>query len=153
MIEASTPRLPDHPTPEQLDAWIELAELVSDPSFVENLRASAKEVWDRKIDMNALRIANETAAKAASETRARGLSPTSTEAGEMIEQFVQAVAKASGNEADAKMRKGVRDRFLNHDPRASRYWELIAIMSGRPAPVGNVDDWRFIAEAVKHHLA
>lgn len=65
MVGASTPDLPENPTPAQLDAWIELAELVSDPSFVENLRASAKEVWDKKIDVNVLRAANEAAAKSA----------------------------------------------------------------------------------------
>ena len=50
-IEASAPRLPDEPTPEQVDAWVELAEMVSDPTFVESLRANAKEVWQRGLDV------------------------------------------------------------------------------------------------------
>ncbi len=33
--------LPDDPTPEQVDAWVELAELVQDPSFQERVRLMA----------------------------------------------------------------------------------------------------------------
>jgi hypothetical protein len=35
------------PAPAQLNAWIELAELVSGTAFIENLRKNAKEVWGR----------------------------------------------------------------------------------------------------------
>ncbi|HZD38549.1 MAG TPA: MerR family transcriptional regulator, partial [Actinomycetes bacterium] len=33
------PDLPEDPTPEQVDAWIELAELVSDPAFRRRIRS------------------------------------------------------------------------------------------------------------------
>src|ERR1700759_3354899 len=33
MIDASAPKLPESPSPAQLDAWIELAEIVGDASF------------------------------------------------------------------------------------------------------------------------
>ena len=45
-IEASVPELPEDPTPEQCDAWIELASMLGDPGFVANVRSSAKDVWD-----------------------------------------------------------------------------------------------------------
>src|SRR3954469_10862841 len=38
LAEASKPQLPENPTPEQLDAWIELSELLTDDSFVERQR-------------------------------------------------------------------------------------------------------------------
>jgi DNA-binding transcriptional MerR regulator len=152
MIEASAPKLPDNPTAEQLDAWIELAELVADPGFVENLRASAKEVWDRKLDMAALKAANEDAAAAAAAARARGAAPSSEDGRAIVERFLEGLARASKSPVDDALRRSIRERFERHDPRASRYWELVAIMSGRPPAVGNVEDWRFIAEAVKAHL-
>jgi hypothetical protein len=34
----------------QLDAWIELAHIVPDPGFVENMRASAKPSWNENFD-------------------------------------------------------------------------------------------------------
>ena len=58
VIQASAPKLPENPSPEQLDAWIELADLVADPSFIQSLRESAKEVWG-KFDMNAMRRASD----------------------------------------------------------------------------------------------
>jgi DNA-binding transcriptional MerR regulator len=152
MIEASAPKLPDNPTPEQLDAWIELAELVADPTFVENLRASAKEVWDRRLDIAALRAANEEAARAAASARAASATPASEEGRTVVEKLLEGLARASNKPVDDELRRSVRERFERHDPRASRYWELVAVMSGRPPAVGNVEDWRFIAEAVKVHL-
>lgn len=153
MIEASAPKLPDNPSPEQLDAWIELAELVADPTFVERLRDSAKQVWGKQIDMTILREANEEAAKAAAEARSLGASPASEEGRRIVDGFVEGIGRASGKPADATLRRGIYERFESHDPRASRYWELVGIMNGRPSPVGKVEDWKFIAEAVKVHLA
>jgi hypothetical protein len=50
--------------------------------------------------------------------------------------------------------ESVPDRFERHDPRASRYWELVGIINGRAAPtIGSVEDWKFVAEAVRVHLA
>src|SRR3954466_7112784 len=43
LAEASKPQLPENPTPEQLDAWIELSELLTDDSFVERQRNQARE--------------------------------------------------------------------------------------------------------------
>ncbi len=45
------------------------------------------------------------------------------------------------------------ERYLAYDPRHSRYWELVAIMSGNAPTPGTTADWNFIAEAVKIHLA
>ena len=45
------------------------------------------------------------------------------------------------------------ERYLSYDPRHSRYWELVATMTGRATTPGTVADWNFIAEAVKIHLA
>jgi DNA-binding transcriptional MerR regulator len=153
MIEASAPKLPDNPTPEQLDAWVELAELVADPTFVESLRASAKEVWQRGLDMAQMRAVNERTAAAAAAARAKNASPSSADAQKIVDDFVDGMAKASGKSPDAALRKAIRDRFEKHDPRASRYWELVGIMSGRAPAVGNVEDWRFVADAIKTHLA
>jgi DNA-binding transcriptional MerR regulator len=153
MIEASAPKLPDNPTPEQLDAWVELAELVADPTFVESLRASAKEVWQRGLDMAQMRAVNERTAAAAAAARAKNAAPESADAKKIVDDFVDGMAKASGKSPDAALRKAIRDRFEKHDPRASRYWELVAVMSGRAPAVGNVADWRFVAEAIKAHLA
>jgi DNA-binding transcriptional MerR regulator len=153
MIDASSPKLPDNPTRQQLDAWIELAELVADPTFVEHMRENAKQVWGTSIDLRALRDANEVAANSAAAARAKGATPESDEGRAVALRFVEAVARASGKPADDEaFRRVFKDRFLRHDPRAARYWELVGIMNGSKPPIGKVEDWRFIAEAVTTHL-
>jgi DNA-binding transcriptional MerR regulator len=152
MIEASSPKLPDQPTPEQLDAWIEMAELVSDPTFVEALRANAKEVWG-KFDMAAMRQANDEVAAAAKEALARGAPPESAEAKEIVERYGAALAAARGGAIDDEVRHGMRQRFERHDPRAARYWELVAVMNGTPSVASTIKEWNWIKAAVLHHFA
>lgn len=41
-LQLTTPELPDEPTPEQVDAWVELAELVQDPRFQQQMRTMAE---------------------------------------------------------------------------------------------------------------
>ncbi|MGH3122858.1 MAG: MerR family transcriptional regulator, partial [Streptosporangiaceae bacterium] len=41
-IRRTTPDLPDDPSPEQVDAWVELAELVQDPGFRRRIRGMAE---------------------------------------------------------------------------------------------------------------
>ena len=42
-LRRATPDLPDDPSPEQVDAWVELAELVQDPGFRRRIRAMAEQ--------------------------------------------------------------------------------------------------------------
>ena len=152
MIDASAPKLPDNPTPAQLDAWVEMAEMVSDPTFIENLRAQAKEVWGR-FDMNLMRKAGDDVAAAAKEASANGFGPDSAEARRIVEEYGRALAAARGGTFDDASRRGMRERFERHDPRASRYWELVAVMNGTPSVASTVAEWSWIKTAVLHHFA
>jgi hypothetical protein len=38
MLRSAMPELSDDPTPEQVNAWVELAELVQDPDFKASVR-------------------------------------------------------------------------------------------------------------------
>jgi DNA-binding transcriptional MerR regulator len=152
MVEASAPKLPDNPTSQQLDAWIELAEMVSDPGFVEHLRDNAREVWG-KFDMNALHRASDEAAALASDALRRGVAPESEEAREVIERYGSAMAAAKGGTMDDAGRHAIRERFQHHDPRASRYWELVGTLNGTARAPQAVAEWRWITQAVLHHFA
>ncbi len=152
MIDASAPRLPENPTPAQLDAWIELAEIVSDPAFVESLRQSAREVWG-KFDMAAMRRASDEAAAAAKDALARAVEPESFEARAVVERYGRALAAAKGGAFDDETRRALHERFRSHDPRAARYWELVQTMNGGPGVEGKVREWKWISAAVLHHFA
>jgi DNA-binding transcriptional MerR regulator len=153
LAEASKPQLPDNPTPEQLDAWIELSELLTDEGFVERQRNNVREAAEGKLDMLKLRNANIEAARAAAAARAQGASPGSEVARAVVEGFVAGIADAAGKSVDERLRRGMYERYLSFDPRHARYWELIAIMTGHASAPGTVADWTFIADAVKIHLA
>jgi hypothetical protein len=151
MIEASAPKLPESPTPEQLDAWIELAELVSDASFVQSLRNDAKEMWG-KFDMAAMRRAGDAVAAAAKDALARSIAPDSFEARAIVEKYGAALAAAKGVTFGDETRRRLRERFEKHDARAARYWELIAVMKGSPSVASTVAEWKWIRAAVLHHF-
>jgi len=153
LAEASKPQLPDNPTPEQLDAWIELSELLTDESFVERQRNQAREAAENKLDMLKLRSANMEAARAAASARAQGASPGSEAGRAVVEGFLASIADAAGKPIDERLRHGMYERYLSYDPRHARYWELVAIMTGHASGPGTVADWDFIADAVKIHLA
>jgi hypothetical protein len=70
MIETSAPRMPDNPTREQLDAWIELSKIVTDhQSFVENMRRLASESWTSHFDAEASKRAGNEAVDGAREEK------------------------------------------------------------------------------------
>jgi DNA-binding transcriptional MerR regulator len=152
-IEASAPRLPDDPTAEQLDAWVELAEIISDPAFVESLRTNAREVWTRGLDVERMQRLNVEIAEAARVAQAAGTAPESPDAKALIDRYLEGLAELAGQRADdPKFRAGVRQRFDRQDPRATRYWQLVGILNGTPSMLALAANWDFIVRALQHHV-
>ena len=58
-----------------------------------------------------------------------------------------------GREPNQVFRKWLHSQYAQHDPRASRYWELVAIMKGQSPQTSPNREWLWIAAAMKHHLA
>ncbi|MFE9309861.1 MerR family transcriptional regulator [Streptomyces sp. NPDC006706] len=119
--------LPEDPTPEQVDAWVELAELVRDPEFRARMRSAA--------EFNASDRGHETPAGASmwfakrlvqmvGQALERGLAPEAPEADEVLDDLL-------GN-AD---RAAVLARLeASHNTRLARYRELLATLKGTSAP-------------------
>jgi DNA-binding transcriptional MerR regulator len=152
MVEASSPKLPDDATPEQLDAWVELAQIVADPGFLKNMRESAANAWTKDFDQAAYRRATDAIVAAARSAIDRGVGPESAEAAPPVERFASEAAAASGKPDVAAFRASMREHYERHDPRAARYWELVAIMKGQKPAAGPNEEWRWITQAIKHHL-
>ncbi|MDC3955294.1 helix-turn-helix domain-containing protein [Polyangium jinanense] len=148
MIEASSPKLPDDATPAQLEAWIELAEILADPTFVANMRVMAAVTWNEEIDHAALLRAQSEAVAAAREARGRGVDPHSAEALAIAERFVWAAASANGRELDDAFAEQLRK---TQDPRALRYWELVSAMTGEPLSPA-YEDGRWLGAAIARFL-
>jgi hypothetical protein len=128
--------------------------MVSDPKFVESLRANAQEVWKPGFDLGALRALNAEIVQLAQGPRERGVLPESEEARPLVETYLAGLARMAGRQPDdPKFRAGVLQRFARQDPRASRYWELVAILKGQHEMSGHVEEWKWIVAAMRHHVA
>ncbi|MDB5221305.1 MAG: hypothetical protein JWO86_9232 [Myxococcaceae bacterium] len=152
MVDALTPKLSEEPTPQQIDAWIELSEILADPGFVATMRSMSLETWKEGFDSVAYRRASSAAEASARQALDQGLAPTSGEALPIVQRFLEGAAAATGREPDAAFRRETRENFEKHDPRASRVWELSALVAGRASPPSRVDEWRWLVEAITHHL-
>jgi DNA-binding transcriptional MerR regulator len=153
-IESSVPELPDEPTPEQCDAWIELASILNDPGFVANMRSSVKGVWDTDaFDANAYQRASEALTVKAGQAITEGFEPTSEAGNALARELLETSARLMGREPNQEFRKWLHSQYAQHDPRASRYWELVAVMKGQSPQSSPNREWLWIAAAMKHHLA
>lgn len=149
MVDASAPPLPEDATPAQLDAWIELAQMLGDPTFIENMRVMAQVSWTPEVDHAALRNAQRDAFLAVRDAMGRGIRPDSPEALAIGETFLASSAAASGQPLDAVYLRRISQ---TQDPRAQRYWELVAVMKGEPLSP-QFYEGRWLGEAIQHAIA
>jgi DNA-binding transcriptional MerR regulator len=131
--------LPDDPTPGQLDAWIELAELVADEDFQATTRRNAEWLPNAArdgLDMARLQAGLRSAVARARPLAADGVAPAAKEAEQAAHAFVAAYADALGRSPDAAFARWLLQMHDKHtDPRAARYWELVGIITNRvPTP-------------------
>ncbi|GLW07972.1 MerR family transcriptional regulator [Microtetraspora sp. NBRC 13810] len=120
--------LPEDPAPEQIAAWVELAELVADGDFRQRVRAIALAAAegpsvDSALDLR--RLVLEEAGRALADD----VTPESEQGRAALNGIV-----------DRRLPAAERTRLLAWletvaDPRVERYWQLIAALNGhRPAP-------------------
>ncbi|MFG1941515.1 MerR family transcriptional regulator [Nonomuraea sp. NPDC048826] len=135
MRACMAPELPDDPTAAQLDAWLELLDLLADEGFRRGLRESSADFWTRQDDFGGWQRENAAVSQEALRAAEAGLSPAAPEAVPLLERFLAHM----GGDRDEILRS-----FDEHDPRAARYWELVAIVRGldpEPSPMAVAYDW------------
>lgn len=152
-MRAALPELPDDPEPEQVDAWVELAELVGDPDFRAAVRRMA-EFQAAGVEQDAYpedpaRLGRLTGEKIAAAI-ADGIEPRSDAARPIVDELVTAYAEASGATDDAEFRRELRRRTeIGTDRRAERYWQLIAIINGLPSWPAMTPAFEWFIEALR----
>jgi DNA-binding transcriptional MerR regulator len=140
MMRAAFPDLPEDPTAEQVEAWVELVSLIQDDDFVARCREMAvygarkrqrlsDEKWDKVQTAFATVLAPE-----AQKAYAEGIDPASDAGRARVETIIAAWAEAVGMEDLAAGRKELLESMeANLDRRVNRFWELVATVSGRPS--------------------
>ncbi|MGJ6968958.1 MerR family transcriptional regulator [Streptosporangium sp. G11] len=147
--EAMVPDLPDEPAIEQLDAWLELTELLADDGFRASLREMSGDFWENaaELDLAAWHEANALTTETALAAVRDGVAPESEAAAPVVAGIVAVLAGAQKCTPESV----VRD-YAEHDPRGGRYWELVAVVNGTPWPPEPVIAHEWIAAAVASHL-
>ncbi|MFG2353603.1 MerR family transcriptional regulator [Streptomyces sp. NPDC048521] len=133
--------LADDPTPEQADAWVELAEMLQDPEFRAQMR--------RAVEFNAAdREPGEPRGRSlwfakrlvelVAPARERGVEPAAPEAESVLRDLFGDADRAAVLE---RMTAGFNDRV-------ARYRELLAIVNRTPAPA-HAEDFAWVVAALR----
>jgi DNA-binding transcriptional MerR regulator len=152
-LRMGAPELPDDPTPDQVAAWVELAQLLRDPDFVASSRRMAERARSEGSDqLGQIELAKAVGEHAGAAVRS-GLDPASPEALAVVERLEAVVPGERQDRAAAAERI---DAFT--DRRVARYWTLVGIVNGwprnnAPAPDAVVDAWEWYARALRAHAA
>jgi len=135
--------LPDDPAPEQVDAWVELAELVADEDFRQRVRTMAL-AGRRPAEAQAPDY--QAVTEHAGQALTQGIAPGSSEGQAVLHRII-------GPDMTAAQRAQLLSQLETFtDARVERYWQLLAIINGQPAPPSVVPVFDWLIAALRAHL-
>jgi DNA-binding transcriptional MerR regulator len=131
--------LPDAPSPEQVDAWVELGELIADEDFRRRARTMAlagQQAAPAGLDYQAVQ-------EHAGQAVADGISPGSPEGRSVLDRIVPPAE-----------RPGVLAQLETFtDARVERYWQLLAVLNDQPPFPPAVPAFSWLIAALHADLA
>jgi DNA-binding transcriptional MerR regulator len=136
LLNAAMADLPEEMTEEQLEAWLELADLVSDESFLRRLSEISKPFWESvqrtNFDLAAWQaVSGKMYAEAQAAVR-EGRSPDGEREQAVLEEFLRAHASVMDVEDTAEVAAALLKQYdEGREPRAERFWELVAVLRGQ----------------------
>jgi DNA-binding transcriptional MerR regulator len=137
------PELPDEPTTEQVEAWVELAELVKDPAF----RARAREmaVAGSEADGDQPQFDPAPIVEHAGAAVAAGTAPGSPEGQAVLARIIEPGMDAAARDQLAN----TIDTFT--DRRVARYWDLLGILNGWGRAPSQIEPFEWFIDALRAH--
>lgn len=137
--------LPDDPTPAQVDAWVELAELVQDHSFQRRVRQMAVEGAKATPGQGGPALSAQRVMEHAGQALAEGIAPDSAAAKPILDQIVPLETSV------AARRKLIEQLETFSDGRVERFWQLMGIINDRPPFLPAVPQFDWMIRALKAH--
>ncbi|MFF6952170.1 MerR family transcriptional regulator [Streptomyces iakyrus] len=138
VMRSMTPELPDSPEAEQVQAWVELAEMSLDPDFRAAVRRMVQYLAAEQALSNMPRPGRDIAAAVrdlAGPALTAGIDPASPQADPIVAAFTAHYAHLLGRPDDIELRLRLATRLESvNDPRRERYLQLLAVVNGWPAP-------------------
>jgi DNA-binding transcriptional MerR regulator len=153
-LRKATPELPDDPTGEQVDAWVELAGLVQDPSFRRRIRAMAEYGAQATAERESPESTGPDTRTAdfvsrvmehAGAARQQGVGPESAEGAEVLDRIL------AGTPDDRRRPELLARLEAGTDARAERYWQLMGIINGWPPFPAHVPVFEWLIAALRAH--
>ncbi|MDX6328144.1 MAG: hypothetical protein QOI83_527 [Streptomycetaceae bacterium] len=136
--------LPDDPTPEQVDAWVELAELVGDPGFRQHMRGMAEFNATQGREPGAYQWFAKKVTWLVGGARERGVAPDSPEAADVLGRLLGGT--------DSHRRAEILQRLeTGADSDAERYRQLLAVVNGQPPQPSHTPDYVWLITALRAH--
>lgn len=155
MLRAATPDLPDDPSAAQVEAWVELAELVQDPGFKASVRRMAELQAMERAEGDPGGLHHELTMKITErvgQALADEVDPASPRARRVVDGIMEMYAATFGKADTPEYRKTVLHRLeVAGDPRAERYWQLLALINGQPAPPSLMPVFEWFMAALREH--
>ena len=147
-------QLPDAPSQEQLDAWLELSEMLQDPEFQQVARRAVEQSSGGQASTGAAGqrpepdrhgLFAQNLDRTIGAAMRAGIEPDSPRAAEVVDRLF-------GNPVPER-RAAVRDRLRAHldagvDDRLERYRRLLAVMQGQQPPSPRAALYAWLADAI-----
>ncbi|MFG2331030.1 MerR family transcriptional regulator [Streptomyces sp. NPDC048604] len=155
VMRSMTPELPDDPEAEQVQAWVELAEMSLDPDFRAVVRRMLEDQAAEQARSDTMGPRRDIAAAVrdqAGPALTAGIDPASPQADPIVAAFTAHYAHLLGRPDDVELRRRLATRLESvNDPRRERYLQLLAVVNGWPAPesLAPVFDWSVQALRVR----
>ncbi|THA41664.1 MerR family transcriptional regulator [Streptomyces sp. A1547] len=136
LMQSVLPELPESPTPEQVDAWVELAELCQTADFRGAIRRTAEdqaEELSRRGGIALQESLNLAMRERINEAVSTGLFPASTADASPADPLGELYAQAFERAEESDLGRWLLARLrTNTDPLVERYWQLLATVNGWP---------------------
>ncbi|MGI5369896.1 MerR family transcriptional regulator [Streptomyces sp. A244] len=155
VMRSMTPELPGSPEAEQVQAWVELAEMSLDPGFRAVVRRMAEDQVAEQPQSGMTgprRDIGATVRDQVGPALTAGIDPASPQADPIVAAFTAHYARLLGRPDDVELRRRLATRLESlNDPRRERYLQLLAVVNDWPAPesLAPVFDWSVQALRVR----
>lgn len=155
LLRESVPDLPDDPTPEQVQAWVELAELVQDEDFRAGVRRAAEFQAAERANGDQTGLHGEltvTVIERVQAALATGVDPASPDGGAIIEALVRLYCEVFDETDTTEYRARLLTRVeIGGDPLVERYWQLLAVINGWEAQPSLTPIFAWFTQALRLH--
>jgi DNA-binding transcriptional MerR regulator len=152
VLAASTPELPAKPTPRQIEAWNEIAAMLTDEAFIAQMGADRNHLSRDEFDPAAYAEASNVTLAKVREAMASGELPTSATGRAIAQEWLDASARAMKREPNRDFLQWHLDQYRKYHARSTRYQELLAILRGEDPATAAGSDWLWINQAMSSLL-